>query len=111
MGQSYKIKVPNGTKANIKLPVAPAQVQALTDGQFVDVSNTIDGLLIGGFALPTGAYFISAPSGTDWAVVTFPASAYGTYRPSHLVGVIKEYHHGLPLQEMPFRIAHPWLIL
>ena len=59
---TYEITVPNGTKANVKLPVSQSQMLAIINEQGLDQSSRIDGLQTGQFSLQEGGYVITVTS-------------------------------------------------
>lgn len=59
---TYEIRVPNGTKANIKLPVSQSQTIGIINGAGRNQSNRIDGLQTGQFSLQEGDYVITVTS-------------------------------------------------
>ncbi len=56
---AYEIKVPDGTKANVTLPVAESQMLAIINGRGQNLSNRINGLQTGQFSLKEGDYVIT----------------------------------------------------
>ncbi|MFK8163842.1 MAG: family 78 glycoside hydrolase catalytic domain [Lewinella sp.] len=64
-GYTYKITVPDGTRARVRLPVATSQVLGVTDERGVDLSGTIDGVQTGRFSLPGGDYVITVSAETE----------------------------------------------
>ncbi len=59
---TYEITIPNGTKANIKLPFSPSQKLVLNNLQDLSQLNQIAGLQTGKFDLPSGDYLITVSS-------------------------------------------------
>lgn len=59
---TYEITVPNGTKANITLPVSQSQTLAIINGEGRNQSSSIDGLQTGQFYLQEGDYVITVTS-------------------------------------------------
>jgi len=56
---TYEITVPNGTKANVSLPVSQRQLVQVTNKQGTNQSNDIESLQTGKFSLEEGDYLIS----------------------------------------------------
>jgi len=59
---TYEITVPNGTKANITLPVSQSQTLGIINGEGRNQSSRIDGLQTGQFSLQEGDYVITVTS-------------------------------------------------
>jgi alpha-L-rhamnosidase len=59
---SYEITVPNGTKANVTLPVSQTQKVEALNAQGLNQSSNIDGLQTGQFSLEEGDYMITVTS-------------------------------------------------
>ncbi|MCP4975350.1 MAG: family 78 glycoside hydrolase catalytic domain [Maribacter sp.] len=59
---TYEITVPNGTRANITLPVSQSQMLAIINEQGLNQSSRIDGLQTGQFSLQEGDYVITVTS-------------------------------------------------
>ncbi|WP_117885215.1 alpha-L-rhamnosidase [Aureibaculum luteum] len=59
---TYEITVPNGTKANVTLPVPESQIVTISNKQGLNQSNEIDGLQSGQFSLKEGDYVITVTS-------------------------------------------------
>jgi alpha-L-rhamnosidase len=59
---TYEITIPNGTKANLSLPVSQSQMLAIINEQGLDQSSRIDGLQTGQFSLQEGDYVITITS-------------------------------------------------
>ena len=62
---TYEITVPNGTKANITLPVNQSQTLGIINGEGRNQSSRIDGLQTGQFSLQEGDYVITVTSGKE----------------------------------------------
>jgi len=61
-GYTYEISVPNGTRANITLPVSPSQMVSIKDNRRPKQKGKIVGLQTGQFSLPEGDYVITVTS-------------------------------------------------
>ena len=61
-GYIYEMTVPNGSKANVNLPVSQSVIVEITDERGLNQSRNIDGLQTGQFSLPTGEYVITVSS-------------------------------------------------
>jgi len=61
-GYAYEITVPNGTKANITLPVSESQILAIGNEHGLNQSSRIDGSQTGQFSLLEGDYVITITS-------------------------------------------------
>ncbi len=61
-GYTYDIAVPNGTRANITLPVSPSQMVSINDNRRQKQKGKIVGLQTGQFSLPEGDYVITVAS-------------------------------------------------
>jgi alpha-L-rhamnosidase len=59
---TYEVTVPNGTKANIMLPVSQSQTLGIINGEGHNQSSRIDGLQTGQFSLQEGDYVITVSS-------------------------------------------------
>ena len=62
---TYEISVPDGTKANITLPVSQSQTLGIINGEGRNQSSRIDGLRSGQFSLQEGDYVITVTSGKE----------------------------------------------